>query len=160
MANEWDDEKKLKRLPTLLKGRAWAIFDSLPDTYAHLKEALLSRLSPNTEEDRQSARDELGRRKLRENQESIDELARNIEKLFDSASPGLPDANRQAELRYHLLNALPEKITFQLKLMPQLGYHETISKVRELLLLFHRTDTATAVNHLQMSHGEDHLRGV
>ena len=160
MANEWDDEKKLKRLPTLLKGRAWAIFDSLPDTYVHLKEALLSRLSPNTEKDRQSARDELGRRKLRENQESIDELARNIEKLFDSASPGLPDANRQAELHYHLLNALPEKITFQLKLMPQLGYHETISKVRELLLLFHRTNTATAVNHLQMSHGEDHLRGV
>ena len=44
--------------------------------------------------------------------------------------------------------------------MPQLGYHETISKARELLLLFHRTDTATAVNHLQTSHGEDHLRGV
>ena len=164
VANEWNDEKKLKRLPTLLKGRAWAIFDSLPDTctdtYAHLKEALLSRLSPDTEEDRQSARDELGRRKLRENQESIDELARDIEKLFDSASPGLPDANRQAELRYHLLNALPEKITFQLKLMPQLSYHETISKARELLLLFHRTDTATAVNHLQTSHGEDRLRGV
>ena len=65
VANEWDDEKKLKRLPTLLKGRAWAIFDSLPDastdTYTHLKEALLSRLSPDTEEDRQSARDELGK---------------------------------------------------------------------------------------------------
>ena len=40
----------------LLRGWAWAIFDSLPDastdTYAHLKEALLSRLSPDTEEDR------------------------------------------------------------------------------------------------------------
>ena len=28
-ANSWDDAKKLLRLPTLLKGRAWAIFDSL-----------------------------------------------------------------------------------------------------------------------------------
>ena len=114
-ANEWDDEKKLKRLPKLLKSRAWAIFDSLPDastdTYAHLKEALLSRLSSHTEEDRQSARDELGTRKFHENQESVDELARDIEKLFDSASPGLPEANRQAELCYHLLNALLEKIT-------------------------------------------------
>ena len=64
VANEWNDEKKLKRLPTLLKGWAWAIFDSLPDastdTYAHQKEALLSRLNPDTEEDRQSTRDELG----------------------------------------------------------------------------------------------------
>ena len=75
------------------------------------------------EEDRQSSRDKLGRRKLHENQESIDELARDIEKLFDSTSPGLPEANCQAELRYHLLNALPDKITFQLKLLPRLGYH-------------------------------------
>jgi len=48
----WDDNKKLKRLPTLLKGRAWAIFDSLPDTstntYVYLKESLLSTLSPDT----------------------------------------------------------------------------------------------------------------
>ena len=28
-ANSWDDAKKLLHLPTLLKGRAWAIFDSL-----------------------------------------------------------------------------------------------------------------------------------
>ena len=35
-----------------------------------------------------------------------------------------------------------------------------MSKARELLLLFHRTDKATAVNHLQTSHGEDRLRGV
>jgi len=94
--------KKLKRLPTLLKGRVCAIFDSLPDTstntYTHLKEALLSRLSPDTEEDRQSTRDELGQRKLHENQESIDELAKDLEKLLDVASAGLPEANRQAEL--------------------------------------------------------------
>ena len=54
-ANEWNnDEKKLKRLPTLLRGRAWAIYDALPDasteTYEHLKEALLSSLSLDTEE--------------------------------------------------------------------------------------------------------------
>jgi len=166
VANEWDDDKKLKRLPTLLKGRAWAIFDSLPDTstdtYAHLKEALLSKLSPDTEEDRQCARDELGRRKLREGQESVDELAKDLEKLLDVASPGLPEANRQSELRYHLLNALPDKVAFQLKLLPKVGYHDTISKARELLLLFRRADmpTTTSVNHLVTSHNEERLRGV
>ena len=55
VASEWDNDKKLKCLPTLLKGRAWTIFDTLldtsADTYEHLKEVLLSGLSPNTEED-------------------------------------------------------------------------------------------------------------
>ena len=106
-----------------LKGQSVGNFDSLPDTstntYARLKEALLNRLSPDTEEDRQSARYELGRRKLRESQESINELARDIEKLLDTASPGLPEANRQAELRYHLLNSLPDKVALQLKLLPK-----------------------------------------
>ena len=86
VVNDWGNKKKLIRLPTLL---AWAILDSLPDastgTYAHLKEVLLSRLRPDTEEDRQRACDELGQRKLHENQERVDELARDIKKLFDMA---------------------------------------------------------------------------
>ena len=163
--NEWDNGKKLKCLSTLLRGRAWAIFDALPDmstdTYKHLKEALLSELSPDTEEDRQSARESLSRRKLRENQESVDELARDLERLLDKASPGLPAINRNAELRYHLLNALPEKVVLQLKLLPKVDYPETISKARELLLLFHQVDTPTiAVSQVQPRSSEDHLRGV
>ena len=65
-ANEWPDAKKLLRVPTLLKGRAWAIFESLSeaetDTYAHLKTALLARLSPDTAEERLVAREELHRK--------------------------------------------------------------------------------------------------
>ena len=48
-----------------------------------LKEALLSSLSPDTEEDRLSAREDLSQRKLREGQESIDEFTRDIKRLFD-----------------------------------------------------------------------------
>jgi len=54
-ANGWDAAKKLTCLPTLLRGRTWAIYDSLQDdemdSYDHLKAALLQRLSPDTEED-------------------------------------------------------------------------------------------------------------
>ena len=43
-ANGWNDQKKLLRLPTLLKGRAWAIYDSLGDdqidSYQNLKAAI------------------------------------------------------------------------------------------------------------------------
>ena len=69
-ANGWNDNKKLLRLPTLLKGRAWAIYDNSLgddqiDTYQHLKEALLARLCPDTEEDRMVSREQLARRRLR-----------------------------------------------------------------------------------------------
>ena len=51
-ANGWNDQKKLLRLSMLLKGRAWAIYDSLgddqKDTYQNLKAAILARLCPDT----------------------------------------------------------------------------------------------------------------
>ena len=40
-ANEWDEAKKFKRVLTLLKGQAWAVYEALTDeetdTYDHLK---------------------------------------------------------------------------------------------------------------------------
>ena len=76
--NGWNDQKKLLqpvRLPTLLKGCSWAIYDLLQDeetdTYDHLKVAILKRLSPDTKEDRIVARECLSRRVLHK-EESID----------------------------------------------------------------------------------------
>ena len=153
-ANEWNEEKKLKRLPTLLRGRAWAVYDALgerqTDTYAHLKTALLKRLSPDTEEDRLSAREELAKRRLCEEQESVDALAHDLEKLLDRASPGLPAEIRDSELRFHLINALPEKVAFQIKLLPKLEYGDTIPKARELLLIYRRAENP--VNQVEVEH--------
>ena len=90
-ANGWNEAKRLVRLPTLLKGRAWAIYEVLTeaqtDTYDHVKEALLSQLSPNTDEDRACAREQLAQRKLHEDRESVDELARDLERLLDKVFP-------------------------------------------------------------------------
>ena len=86
MANGWNDQKKLSCLPTLLKGRAWAIYDSFhedgdTDKYEHMKAAILQRLCPEIE-DRLVAHEKLSQRRLQEG-ESIDELAHDIEKLLD-----------------------------------------------------------------------------
>ncbi len=149
-ANDWDDPKKLRRLPTLLKGRAWAVYDSLSEeqvgTYTRLKKELLARLSPDTEEDRLCAREQLSKRRLHEDRESVDELARDLEKLLDKAAPDLPSEVREAELRYHLINALPERVAFQLKLLPKEDYSKTITKARELSLIYRRADAAASVN--------------
>lgn len=90
-ANEWDDGKKLLRTPTSLS-------EAETDTYEHLKTALLVRLFPDTTEERVIAHEELSRKKLVEGRESIDELARCIERLVDKASPGLPADIRASEL--------------------------------------------------------------
>ena len=75
------------RLPTLLRGRAWAIYESLGEndneSYNALKGTIISRLNPDTDEDRLAAREKLIRRRFREGGESIDELTRDIEKLLN-----------------------------------------------------------------------------
>ena len=153
--NEWNDKKKLLRAPTLLKGRAWAVYDVLPDlepdTYAHLKQALLSRLSPDTDEDRLSAREALSQRCLQQDRESIDELARDLEGLLDKASPGLPVGIRDTELQFHHMNSLPEKVSFLLKLLPKEDYLKTLSKAREHLLIYRRADSTAAVSQMRMT---------
>ena len=152
-ANGWNDQKKFSRLPTLLKGRAWAVYDLLhdegdTDSYEHLKAAILKRLCPDTEEDRIVAREKLSRRRIREG-ESVDEIAREVEKLLDQASPGLPEELRESELRFYLINALPDKVSLQLKLQPKCNYADTIARSKELLLIYGRADTVERVNQVQ-----------
>ena len=84
----------------------------------------------------------MAQRKLHGDRESVDELARDLERLLDKASPGLPIEIRDRELKYHLMNALPEKISLQLKLLPTQTYTQTISKATELLLIYRRVDKA------------------
>jgi len=67
VANGWDDDKKRLRLPTLLRGRAWAIFDSLgeeTDIYDYLKAAILGRMYLGTEEDKNATHECLSQRQL------------------------------------------------------------------------------------------------
>ena len=152
-ANEWNAEKKLRRLPMLFKGRTWAIFESLgdgdTDTYDHLKKAIMDRLSPDTDENRLAARELLTQRRLREGCESVDELARDLERLLDKSSPGLPAEIRESELRFYFMNSLPEKVSFHLKLLPKRTYAETVAKAREIILICSRTDKVNAVSQVQ-----------
>ena len=161
LRTKWDDAKKLLHTPTLLKGQAWAVFESLleaeTDTYEHLKVALLARLSPDMAEERLIACEELSRKKLVEGRESIDELARCIERLVDKASLGLLANVRVNELQYHLINALPEKVSLQLKLLPQENYQQTIAKARELLLIYGGSNVIEQANQLQVDSSSTRL---
>ena len=53
----------------------------------------------------------------------MDELAKGIKKLLDRALLDLPAEAREMVLCFHLKSAFPEKIAFQLKLLPRQTYH-------------------------------------
>ena len=54
--------------------------------------------------------------------ESVDKLTHDLERLLDKALPGLPAEIRDRELKHHLMNTLPEKVSLQLKLLPTHTY--------------------------------------
>lgn len=63
------------------------------------------------------------------------------QKLLDQASPGLPVATREAELRFYLINSLPDAVSFQLKLQLRGDYSTTtIAKAWELQLIYSRNN--------------------
>ena len=105
---------------------------------------MTERFNPDTDENRMVAREQLMLGWFREGVESVDKLARNLERMlyrsFPGEFPGLPAEIREAELRFHLMNSLPEKVAFQLKVSPKGTYAETISKAREMLLIYSRAD--------------------
>ena len=121
--------------------------DGDTDTYEHLKGAILQLLCPDTE-DRLVALEKLSRRRLRVG-ESIDELACDVEKLLDQPSPRLPEELCESELRFNLINVLPEKVSFQLKLQPKCSYVEAIARGKELFLIYSRAETQERVNQIQ-----------
>lgn len=120
--NEWNEEKKLKQLPMLQWCCAWAVYDALGENQTDMyslyssstaRQLSLKWLSLNINEDWLSSWEELARRRLHQEQMSADGLACDVERLLDRASPGLPGSFRERELRFHFINALPEKVAFQ-----------------------------------------------
>ena len=69
--------------------------------------------------------------------------------MLDKSSLGLPAEIREAELWFHLMNSLPEKVAFQLKVSPKGTYAETISKAREMLLIYSRADRHHPISQIQ-----------
>ena len=89
-------------------------------------------------------------RLFKEGCESVDKLARDLERMLDKLSPGLPAEIHKTELRFHLMNSLPEKVAFQLKLSPKVTYAETISKAREISLIYSRAEKHHPVSQIQL----------
>ena len=140
-ANRWDAHDKVVRLPTLLQGRAFAVFERLTqqqtDTYDHLIAALKTAFEPRTEERRRLATRQLNSRTLQTG-EDLDVFVRDLERLLDRAQPGLSAELRRQQLIDRFIAGLPEVVSDQLYVLAPVGLNETVSKARELCLLQRR----------------------
>lgn len=70
---------------------------------------------------------------------------------------GLEGAARVTELQFYLISALPERVSFQLKLLPKVSYHEMTAKAKELGLMFSCTGQTKMEQASQLVGPTDHL---
>ena len=100
-ANRWAADDKLFRFTTLLRGRAFAVYERLEDdqkdTYAYLVAALTATFEPRTEERHRLPTFHLTNRILQPG-ESLDVFLRDLERLLDRAQPGLAREVRRQQL--------------------------------------------------------------
>ena len=140
-ANVWDDATRRRMLPTFLKGRAWAIFERVQRggaaTYQQLRNALSRSYVPDTREQRRLASRQLSERTWKTH-ESIEQYAREIERLLDKALPNLDDATREDQLIQKFVAGLPGEISFELEVNPVDTYDQTITRAAELMMLCER----------------------
>ena len=61
----------------------------------------------------------------------------------------MPDEVRDSELRFHIMNSLPEKIALQLKLQAKVNFAQTMAKARELRLIYERAEATERVSQLK-----------
>ena len=116
LANSWNDETRLVKLPAFLQGPAAAYYEALPaaskDTIAHLTENLTACFSPITDRERHYRMfDEMA---LRPSEDPTLLLWR-LKDTLRKAEPDLSDTAFDALLRRQFMKALPSDL--QLKLL-------------------------------------------
>ena len=106
MANEWGDELKAKKLPTLLEGKALAVWLELTTkqqgTYQMAKSKIVERMAPV----HFVSLDELWAQKLQPN-EALSVYLHQLKQLLRWAMLDVDAGTRDQLLRHHFVSELP-----------------------------------------------------
>ena len=133
-ANQWDDAARLRRLPTFLRGRAFAIFLRLEagrrDTIAHLRQSLIDEFLPA--EERGVRYQEFDTCSMKPS-ESVDNYVLRLEQLLTMAIPALAGEAREAILKQRFMKGLEPDIRRRLYENPTLTYVQCITTAKQLL---------------------------
>ena len=133
-ANQWDDAAKLRRLPTFLSGRAFAIYSRFGNNQKgniqNLQNALLEAFLPPEARGARYLEFEACSKKP---DESVETFVYRLEQLFSQALPDVQGDGRDAILKQKLIRGLPETIKLRLLENPTLTYSQVITTARQLL---------------------------
>ena len=132
-ANNWNDENRLRRIPTLLTGRAFAVFqrllDGQKDTLAHLRENLTAAFLPG--EQRGARYAEFDSCMMKDN-ESVEVYAFRLETLLRHAVPGADGDVKEAMLRQRFIKGMSPMLRLRLYENPALTYAQCITTARQI----------------------------
>uniref|UniRef100_A0A5S6QBE1 RNA-directed DNA polymerase n=1 Tax=Trichuris muris TaxID=70415 RepID=A0A5S6QBE1_TRIMR len=131
-SNGWSDAVMAMKLPTLLEGEAYRVYQSLHkevlNTYSSLKEALNTRLLPA--ELLHSALQHFEERKLKPG-ETVEAFAYHLRRLLRLAMPSLDDASTENLLLHHFVRGLPSAHSRALRLCDDIKtLEDAVSKAR------------------------------
>ena len=143
-ANGWDADMKLRLLPTLLKGRAYAVYRQMTaeqkGNYAELTTHLKRVFSPTTIESRRLARRQFMSRCWKSS-EALEVYAQDLETLLTKAMPNLAAELRDQQLMDRFVEGLIDNapsVAGELDLHPEASFQAVVIRARELMLLERR----------------------
>ena len=142
-ANDWGDEMKAKKLPTLLEGEAIAICFELTTAeqqlYSSAKEKIIQQMAPA----RFVSLADLHKRTLRPG-ESLSVFAHELKQLLEQALQSA-DASTSKELSLHqFISGLPSSLSKQLRTGSQIDDLKTAMERAKLLMTLKEEPDKTA----------------
>ncbi|KFD65012.1 hypothetical protein M514_22729 [Trichuris suis] len=136
-ANNWNDEVKARRLPTLLEGEAFLAYQRLPDdvrrNYGRLTTELKNSLQPPGSARAAFVQFESMRWRTGE---SVRAFVHRLTQALDLAVPGLDTRSRDRLLLQRFLSALPELHRRQVLLQGEIDSVEEAIQKTQILLSF------------------------
>ena len=143
-ANEWSDETKALKLPTLLEGEALATWLDLSEeeqaNYGRAKTRMLEKMTPM----KFVTLEEFHQRKLRPG-EALPLFIHDLKKLLDRAMPDVDAAARGQLLLHQFLAGLPTAVSRQLRASGETKELEKTVERARLLMALDNQEHAAAV---------------
>ena len=149
-ANEWKEDIMLKRLPTLLCGKAFAVFERLEGeqkaSFKNEREALVAAFGGDAT-GMHIAMMEFCKRE-RKPEEDIQVFAYNLESLLRRAMPKLGANERDILLKQQFIEGINPALKKELLQQPKISYGETVSAAQQLDLAikFSSNDSDSHIN--------------
>ena len=133
-ANGWKEDEMLKRLPTLLSGRAFVVFERLGDDKKEDFKVLIAAIKEafgGDETSKHIAMMEF-RRRARKPGEDIQVFAYGLETLLSRAIPNIGNDERDRLLKQQFIEGSSPALKRKLLQRPSLKYEETVKIAQQL----------------------------